>query len=168
MATTYELISSYTVGSGGVGSITFNSIANTWTDLLIKFSGATGAGGPTPKIRFNGDTSGSYNEKLLVANPSVASASASSSDHFEWLAMNTTWSGNYFGSTEIYIPNYAGGNNKSASSDSAAENNSTSTWALYLDAGLWTQTSAISSISIYAGSNFLQYSTAYLYGIKNS
>jgi hypothetical protein len=49
------------------------------------------------------------------------------------------------------------------------ENNSTTAWALGLMAGLWSSTSAITSIELYAPSQtFLQYSTAYLYGISNA
>ena len=35
---TYTLIASNTVGSGGTASIEFNSIPQTYTDLLIKIS----------------------------------------------------------------------------------------------------------------------------------
>ena len=38
MATTYTLISSVTVGSGGAASIEFTSIPSTYTDLVLKLS----------------------------------------------------------------------------------------------------------------------------------
>ena len=38
MATTYTLISSVTVGSGGAASIEFTSIPADYTDLLLKVS----------------------------------------------------------------------------------------------------------------------------------
>jgi hypothetical protein len=73
-----------------------------------------------------------------------------------------------FGSTEIYIPNYASGNNKSASLEGVAENNS-STNAMQMTAGLRSNTAAITSIILqsYEG-NFVADSTFYLYGIKSS
>ena len=37
MATTYTLISSVTVGSGGAANIEFTSIPSTYTDLLLKY-----------------------------------------------------------------------------------------------------------------------------------
>jgi hypothetical protein len=69
----------------------------------------------------------------------------------------------------IYLPNYAGSNNKSLSLDSAFENNS-STAYLNMVAGLWSSSAAITSLKVYpaSASNFAQYSTAYLYGVKNS
>jgi hypothetical protein len=39
MATTYDLISSVTVGSGGAANIEFTSIPATYTDLVVLFSG---------------------------------------------------------------------------------------------------------------------------------
>ena len=44
MANTYELIASSTVGAGGASSIDFNSIPNTYTDLLVKLSGRSSTG----------------------------------------------------------------------------------------------------------------------------
>jgi hypothetical protein len=74
-----------------------------------------------------------------------------------------------FGNASIYIPNYASSNNKSFSGDSVAETNGTTT-EMGLDANLWSDSTAISSFQIYPGdgSLWLQYSSAYLYGIKNS
>jgi hypothetical protein len=37
MATTYEIIASVTVGSGGAANIEFTSIPATYTDLVLKF-----------------------------------------------------------------------------------------------------------------------------------
>jgi hypothetical protein len=81
---------------------------------------------------------------------------------------NTSTS-NTFGNGSIYIPNYAGSNNKSVSTDVVVENNATES-SQYLLAGLWSDTSAITTIRLYSRNshNFLQYSTAYLYGISNA
>jgi hypothetical protein len=67
----------------------------------------------------------------------------------------------------IYIPNYAGSSNKSVSIDSVTENNATGAYS-GLTAALFASTAAITSFGISTGSNFVQYSTATLYGIKNS
>jgi len=74
-----------------------------------------------------------------------------------------------FGNQEVYFPNYAGATNKSYSADSAGENNATTAY-LTLSAGLWSQTSAITSLEFYdrGVGNFVQYSSAYLYGIIKS
>jgi len=69
---------------------------------------------------------------------------------------------------EIYIPNYAGSTNKSFSSETNQENNATAAFARLL-AGLWSQTAAITDIEITPNTgNWVQYSTAVLYGISKS
>ena len=76
---------------------------------------------------------------------------------------------NTFDNFEIYIPNYAGSTNKSFSVDGVAEDNSSSNNELDLVAGLWSSTSAINAVGLTInGQTIAQYSTAYLYGIKNS
>jgi len=73
-----------------------------------------------------------------------------------------------FGNAEIYLPNYAGNTNKSASIDMVSEQNATSTY-MGLVAPLWSNTAAITSITLTGASgNLAQYSTATLYGIKKA
>ena len=83
----------------------------------------------------------------------------------------TTDTPNTFSNGEMYVPNYAGSTQKSASLDSVAENNA-STAYMAMQAGLWTGTAAITSIALTPDTStspsFSQYSTATLYGIKNS
>ena len=168
MAATFTLISSVTVGSGGAATIEFSSIPATYTDLLIKFSGNSSA--QTPRIRFNNSSSSIYSERLLYGQgSSAASASNTNTTYFDWVALCVNNGANFFGNSEFYIPNYAGSNNKSVSSDSVTEINSSTGNNLYLDAGLWANNAAITSIQFFFGSgNFLQYTTAYLYGISSS
>jgi hypothetical protein len=168
MATTYKLISSVTVGSGGAATIEFSSIPATYTDLVIKFSG--NSSNQTPRVNFNNSSSSIYSEKLLYAQGgTTASASNTNTTYFDWVALCVNNGANFFGNSEFYIPNYAGSNNKSVSADSVQEVNATTGNNLYLDAGLWASSAAITSIQIFfATGNFLQYSTAYLYGISNA
>jgi hypothetical protein len=86
-----------------------------------------------------------------------------------WTESSST-TANTFGNFELYIPNYAGSTNKSVSSDYVNENNATGGISYGLLANLWSNTAAINaiSLSIYGGTNFAQYSTAYLYGVKNA
>lgn len=168
MPTTYKLISKVTVGAGGAANIEFTSIPGTYTDLLVKLS--ANATTQTPRVRFNNSSSSIYSERLLYGSGSTAaSASNTNTTYYDWIALNNSSTSSFFGNSEFYIPNYAGGNNKSVSSDSVLEVNSTTGNSLYLDAGLWASSAAITSILIYNGvGTFNQYSTARLYGIKNS
>ena len=168
MANTYTLISSITLGSAAA-TMEFTSIPATYTDLIVKLS--TQGTAATPRIRFNNSTSAIYRESLLYGQgTSVASASATTDTWFEWIALsNYGGASNFFANSEFYIPNYAGSNNKSVSADSVQEVNATTGQNLYLDAGLWSSSAAITSIQFFASSgNFVAHSTAYLYGISNA
>jgi hypothetical protein len=166
MANTFELISAVTVGSGGASAITFSSIPSTYTDLCVKYSLQVSTTNPNAVIRFNGLSTNIFSARTLTGTgSSVASSSYSSQSDAFGLTNISTFTSNTFSNVELYIPSYAGSNNKSFSIDETTENNATTSYAR-LGAWLWANTSAISSISI--TESFTQYSTAYLYGVKNA
>jgi hypothetical protein len=120
-------------------------------------------------LTFNGSTS-TYSSRILEGGDSVAVSSTGSSSSFQMNSTGLLYTST-FANNEIYIPNYTSSNFKSVSIDSVSEANQAG--AVYQDmvAGLWSTTSAITSItltSLSTGNNFVQYSTATLYGIKNS
>jgi hypothetical protein len=159
------LISTTTVGAGGAASIDFTSIAASWTDLYmvlsVRTSGAT-IGGST-LIRFNG-SSANLSYRLLQGNGASA-ATYTATDGETGFTSAASSTSNTFANNSIYIPNYAGSTNKSFSADTVTENNATTAYqGIY--AGLWSNTAAITSISLVpASGTFVQYSTASLYGI---
>ena len=167
MANTFVKIASVTVGSGGAASIDFTSIPSTYTDLCIKVSarGSVGLIYATTEINFNGSATG-FTGKIVYGSGSSAASSNLTLNLADLNGSSSTAS--TFGSMEIYIPNYAGSsNNKSMSVDGVMENNATEAYA-ELIASLWSNTSAINRVTLFINSTFLQYSTATLYGIKNS
>jgi hypothetical protein len=176
MATTFTKIADVTVGSGGAASIDFTSIPSTYTDLVLKISARDNRSGSNYtddiRMRFNGDSGSNYSNKVLYGGGgSTGSFGGSGMDlMYGGYAVGTDATANTFGNTEIYIPNYAGSTYKSASVDGVAESNSSSGVYLALEAGLWSNTSAITAIALTPinGSTFLQYSTATLYGVKNA
>jgi len=153
--------------------MSFTSIPSTYTDLLVKFSARssqTGTDNSQANLTFNSSSSG-YSDRLLYGRGSSASSASSATSYITWAgivpAANAT--ANTFSNSEIYVPNYAGSTNKSLSSDNVEENNSATDNFLTLLAGLWSNTSAITTLTLTCnGGNFVQYSTATLYGIKNS
>jgi hypothetical protein len=172
MATTYEAIATVTVGSGGAANIEFTSIPATFTDLNILLSlRQTAVGGTNVNMIFNNSTTSYSNRDIISAAGTVASESTvlgTSSIKVGFIPENTNYTANTFSNQYVYIPNYAGSTNKSVSTDNAMENNSTTVY-FGLFAGLWSNTSAITSIKLTPeNGNFVQYSTATLYGIKNS
>jgi hypothetical protein len=169
MALTYTLIASSTVGSGGASSITFSSIPSTYTDLIVKVSGRNSATSSQLLITVNGSTA-DYSGKRLFNNvgTSAASTNTNTANLNPSGGVGSGFTANTFGNTEIYIPNYTSANFKSFSIDGTPENNAVENYNTIV-AGLWSNTAAITSIGLVAsGGNFVQYSTATLYGIKNS
>lgn len=154
------LISSVTVGAGGASSITFSAIPGTYTDLCLVLSGRS-----TNSNYFDGiDIAFNSSTASFTARFLDGSGSGVVSGTYTGLTTNgNTATSNTFGNLQMYIPNYAGSTNKSFSADMVTENNATAAdQRIY--AGLWSNTSAITSISL-TTTTFAQYSTAYLYGL---
>lgn len=174
MANTYVAIATVTVGAGGASSISFSSIPATYTDLCVVLSLRSTQNGlvDTPIMRFNGATNNNnLSTRRLMGNGSSASSSAVSPGLYLTRCPGATATTNTFGNIQVYIPNYTSSNNKSVSIDQVSESNdATIDGVTSLMAGLWSDTSVISGITVLSdnGANFVQYSTATLYGIKNS
>ena len=167
MATTYEAIATVEVGSGGAASIDFSSIPATYTDLVVKVSGraASATDFGTVLLALNSSGSGFTNRQLVGTGSAAVSNTGTTA---VGPIPGTLITASTFNNAEIYLPNYAGSTNKSYSYDGVLENNATGARAI-LGAGLWSNTAAITSISLTTDiGNFVQYSTATLYGIKNS
>jgi len=170
MPVTYKKIASVTVGAGGQAAITFSSIPSTYTDLKIvasvRNSSTTAGSFPTVFLKLNGSTT-TFTGRYVEGNGTTAS-SATRTDSFLMSVNADSSTASTFSNLEIYIPNYNGSTNKSFSVDGVSENNATLSYA-QLTAGLWSTTSAITSAELYfSANNFMQYSTATLYGISKS
>lgn len=165
---TYTLIMpAVVVGSGGAATISFSSIPSTYTDLILKLStrDASASIQGDCVITFNGVGSG-YSQRVVYGSGTGTASITETS--LKYRTVGATATASTFDNTEIYIPNYAGSTNKSVSIDNVTENNASAAFDA-LVAGLWSNTAAITSITITPGTaNFQQYSTAYLYGVSNA
>ncbi len=173
MAVTYKLIETVTVGSGGAANIEFTSIPQTYTDIMLLTSIRTSRAAVSDyaAVSFNASTS-SFSVRLLGGTGSTAfSASYTSSPDSRIISpvVGNTATASVFSSGSLYIPNYTSSNNKSYSADGLREDNATGS-EMVLGSGLWSNTAAITSIAItsWGSATILQYSSASLYGIKNS
>lgn len=168
MAVTHWAIATVTVGAGGASSIEFTSIPQTYTDLLILLSGRstrTGTAQEVVDILFNG----SYSSLSGYRFAGTGSSAFSGTGTYPGVASTDSATASIFGNTSIYIPNYTSSNYKGHNVEGVSENNATEAVQQYA-AGLWASSSAITSLSFRPQSlnNWTQYSTATLYGIKNS
>ena len=167
MANTYIFIASNTVGSGGTASVTFSSIPSTYTDLLVKAS-ARNSAVRYMRLQVNSVTSG-YTGKLLRGNGSAVASFDETSFFTDGIVGDAIGTGaSLFNNQEFYIPNYRSSTVKSVTGDGVQEDNVTGAYQM-LTAGLSSDTAAITSITISPDTGTLQqYSSFYLYGIKNS
>lgn len=165
MASTYKLISSVTVGSGGAATMEFTSIPATYTDLVLKVSPRISSTNSTTYIDYNSSTSNQVWKRIYNSSGSVGNDNGSRQLMY---SVTSDYTASTFGNTEIYIPNYASSNNKTSLVDTVQENNS-ATNGQALIGNMWSDSAAITAIRIVPFSGtFNQYSTAYLYGISNA
>lgn len=164
-------IQTVTVGAGGAASIEFTSIPATYTDLVLKTANRSTRSATTDTLflKFNNTTTSYSQRRLYAFGTTVGSDSLSSTGLIIGGTTAANATANTFSNIEIYIPNYAGSTNKSVSSDGVSEDNSSSGNFLLLNAGLWSNTSAINQITLNCDvGNFAQYSTATLYGVTSA
>ncbi len=169
MPNTFVKIQTVTVGSGGAANIEFTSIPQTYTDLRMVFSIRSNRAADVDIVymRFNGSTT-SYTNRELYGNGTGASSGTDTNMGISYCP-GATATASVFGNGEVYIPNYTSANNKSSSAEVVSENNGTQAFQA-LQANLWSNTAAITTITIIPaiGTLFNEYSTATLYGIKSS
>ena len=174
MPNTMTLISATTVGSGGTAGVSFSSIPQTYTDLLLKVSYRSDRAqfNDYLRVRFNSSTTG-YTDRNInqSSGSSTASESNNSSAYAFMFGLNgNTATASTFGSIDMYIPNYSTDMIKTWSSDAITANNATFTQSS-LTGGKWNNTAAITDLYIASHDTakiILEHSSVYLYGIKNS
>lgn len=170
---TMKLIETATVGTGGAGNIQFLNIPSTYTDLFIVTSlRCTGNSYNRDDIviTFNNSNANQYSGRMLYGNDNgnVGTTNATSGTQLDNMMRmpSSEATANTFGSTSIYISNYASSANKTISMDSVIENNSSAGYFNNVSVGMWANSSAITSIKLSgATTSLVQYSTASLYGI---
>jgi hypothetical protein len=165
MPSTYTPIATYTAPSAQT-TVTFSSIAGTYTDLVLICNIAQAAGNNSLRIRYNSDTGTNYSRTYLLGNGSTASSGRTSSDVSGYLS-ETTGSTTLELAVVAHIMNYS--NTTTYKTHISRSNRASSS----VDAlvGLWQSTSAITRIDLAMGgsfpaNNFATGSTFTLYGIQ--
>ena len=144
---TYTQIASTTLGSNA-SSVTFSSIAGTYTDLVIavNYIAAGSANSDGFYCQFNGDTSTNYSSTLLSGNGTTASSSRTSNASNIFMAPPTGYLSNTNPSAIIIqINNYS---NATTYKTYLGRANLASSFT-QAAAALWRSTSAISSIEFF-------------------
>jgi hypothetical protein len=163
--TSYESIATVTVGSGGQSSVDFNTIPTNFAHLQIRINCISASSDQNIFATFNGSSSNYASYHILRGDGSSSTSQTSTS-------VTSLWCGRSGGATNV-----AGGSivdildynntsrNKVTKALFGADNGGSG--SIFFGSALWIDTSAITSISLFAGSgNINQYSSFALYGIK--
>lgn len=173
MANTFAKLDSYTVGAGGISTVTFSNITQTHTDLQVKISARNaGSGIGTFRFYLNGDASQAYTVVYAQGSGTATNAqsivNASGGNNQAGLLSGTSTVASSFSTNDIIIPNYSSQSTKSWYSDGGEGENSTTAY-LRLTGGVAYGTPSITSITFVPdAATFAQYSTFTLYGIWNN
>jgi hypothetical protein len=170
LGVTYKQIATITVSTATAANMEFTNIPQTFTDLILHTSARTDRATILVdgiKMSINGSSANQTNILLLGSGFNVTTEPQTVFS--AGVATTTASTSSTFGNSVCYIPNYAGNTNKSGSADGVNENNDTAAFQA-LFANLWSNTAAITSLTLApnAGTNFVQYSSATLYGISKS
>lgn len=169
MALTYVAISTTTVGSTAVPSITFTNIPQTYSDLKIVCSSRDDRAGTQNGVfvTINGSTANFASQEMQFSGS--GNGTSPQAARLVGYSVSSTGTSNYFTNFEIYIPDYTNtGVNKTLLSDCAQENNQQTAYLLY-GAHLRSSTAAITEVALVPDTaNFVQNTTATLYGIKRA
>jgi hypothetical protein len=163
MTATYEKVESIVLSSTQA-TVTFTSISGAYTDLVLVMNPiANTLSGSYPYLRFNGDSGSNYSRSMMQSTGSAAQTdrSINSSEGYFIYGNQVTTNGSF--SAIVNIMNYS---NTTTRKTFLSRTNVASDRVEAL-VGLWRSTSAITSITIYCGSNsFVSGATFTLYGIK--
>lgn len=162
MATTYEPIATAT-GNGSSSSITFSSIPQTYTDLIVSVVFQS-TSGDYIDFQLNNDTSGSYSfTQLYGAGGSPGGAANTNQTAVIWESTPTSPE---IANSTIHFLDYS---NSTTYKPFLIRSNITTGNTVRSISGLWRNTSAISTLKIYTNGGGTPWTSATkitLYGIK--
>jgi len=162
----YESIATVTVGSGGATTINFNSIPSTYQHLQIRFSLTTTLNNMPLIANFNADTANNYARHYLLGQGTTVGAGAianTNTINFFGYAIGTNTTNPTVGVIDLLDYDDT---NKFKTTRTLVGMDANGSGEIVLSSGLYRSTSAITAIELAAGSDFAQYSSFALYGIK--
>ncbi len=163
---TYSPIASQTLSSAAA-SVTFSSIPQGYTDLVVVMNGGTTANDSFANLTFNSDSGSNYSVTILYGTGSAAGSSRYSNQARIFLGYIAAWnSTNQFNSI-LQINNYSNTTTFKTALFRANSPAGTAYPGTEASVGLWRSTSAISTITIEANTTtFIAGTTFSLYGIQ--
>jgi len=164
----YDSLATITVPSGGLASITFAAIPNTYKHLQLRVSALTEASGKVMAARFNSDSTGSYTWHFLNGQGTAANAgNATGNTYARFFGQDVGTNTTHPSVAIIDLLDYTNTTkNKTMRALSGSDNNGNGETGL--QSSLWLNTSAISSVTFVLndGSDYAQHSQFSLYGVR--
>ena len=159
-----------TATPSGTGTVTFSSIPSTYTSLQVRISAVFSSAGNGISIRPNASSATNYTRHRLsgdgasVSADGTATGSLTGADVFAHLVGGSTTQPavviidllDYTSTTKTKTIRSIAGCDKNGSGE------------INLMSSLWNQTTAVSSLEVYSGTNFATGTTISLYGIKGA
>lgn len=153
--------------TSSASSITFSSIPQTYTDLVVVISARSDRSTSSDVVRLKPNNSSANGLSIILLGDGSSVSSFTDSSNVRGGTMTaSSATADAFGNSAVYISNYTSSAAKSFSTDAVTENNGTfGVQNIY--AALWNDTNAITSLVLdsFSSSNLLAGSTFSLYGI---
>jgi hypothetical protein len=170
MGTTYTLISTARLSSASASSISFTSIPQTYTDLVLNIS--LRATGTDSVDAWDMPMSVNGSGTLITASLRGDGGGTNYNDITDRLLRQivpSSWTANTFSNGQIYFPSYTSSNYKVFDVKTVTENDAAGASQIII-AGAIATTSPITSLTftVTGGVNFAQHSSMSLYGISKS
>lgn len=161
--TSYESISTVTVGSGGASSVTFSSIPQTYTHLQVRLYTIVAGAGSGSYTYLNGDTTQSnYKEHVIYGSGAAASAGSYSNSYMPQFQGGSTSPGAFV----MDILDYTN-TNKNTTLRGLGGYDANGSGYIAFESLLWMNTAAITSLQLSpVGTTWSEYAKIALYGIK--
>jgi hypothetical protein len=161
-APTYELAAPTQTTTGSATSVTFSSISQAFTDLILVVTFGIGAQ-ENCYVRFNGDTGSNYQGATYSSNNTTLAGNSYNNQAFlnpGWYTsvQANTMNGFLFCNIQSY---------SDTTTFTSTVSRAGSAFGTEHNIGIWKNTAAVSTILCYSsGSNFINGSVFSLYGIK--
>lgn len=164
MAVTYIPIATQTLSSTA-STVTFSSIPQTYTDLVVVVNGTVSTNSWDLYVRFNGDTGSNYSVTRLWGSGSAAGSNRLSNDTL----IQSTYYGSLGTEQSNQILNVMNYSNTSTYKTMLVRANRAGQ-GVDASVGLWRNTAAINSLTLllFSGGQFAVGSTFSLYGIASA
>ena len=163
MPTSTEVAIATTTLSSAASTITFSSIPNTYTDLILVVNLSYTAGGAT-LMRFNSDTGSNYSYTYIYGDGTSAASGRGVDRTSIVVDLASGFDTTQFAMFKANIFSYAGSTNKTVLLENSNDKNGSG--SVERSVRLWRNTNAITSISLtHSASTFTAGTTATLYGI---